>query len=342
MADSAVVRQQTLQWTRESWSTRANTPNTVRIVVQQRVHSKDVAGYCIEEGGWDHLNLPCEYEGRKIITSIGWSDPRATDGELLWPSRYDTAEVASIKRTLGSAAYAGQFQQRPTARGGATFKKEWVRFWYDDAQGIPDPYVVQKSNGEMMECPQRPRPPIDEAGKLQSWDLSFKGGADNDYVVGQLWGTAKDARSHFYLLDQERGQMDFVATVAGIRRLQDRSPANATIVEDKANGAAVIASLKAEIPGLIPVNPQGGKESRASACAPLFEAGQVWLPHPGQYPWVEEFIEELCSFPRGAHDDQVDAMTQALARMREKRIDDIAEDAFMVDSHRRLSPWSGL
>ena len=67
-----------------------------------------------------------------------------------------------------------------------------------------------------------------------------------------------------------------------------------------------------EIPGLIPVNPQGGKIGRAAAVSPLIESGNVFLPHPEIAPWVTDFIEECAAFPNGAHDDQVDATTQAL------------------------------
>ena len=72
--------------------------------------------------------------------------------------------------------------------------------------------------------------------------------------------------------------------------------------------------LAHEIPGILPVNPAGGKIARAAAVSPLIEAGNVYLPHPAIRPWVNDFIEECAAFPNGAHDDQVDAMTQALLR----------------------------
>ena len=72
--------------------------------------------------------------------------------------------------------------------------------------------------------------------------------------------------------------------------------------------------LAKDIPGLLPVTPQGGKVARAAAVSPLIEAGNIYLPHPDYAPWVREFIEECAAFPNGAHDDQVDAMTQALLR----------------------------
>jgi predicted phage terminase large subunit-like protein len=89
---------------------------------------------------------------------------------------------------------------------------------------------------------------------------------------------------------------------------------DAKLIEDKANGSAVIQMLSHEIPGIIPVNPSGGKIARAAAISPLIEAGNVYLPHPQMFPWVNDFIEECAAFPNGTHDDQVDAMSQMLLR----------------------------
>jgi predicted phage terminase large subunit-like protein len=109
--------------------------------------------------------------------------------------------------------------------------------------------------------------------------------------------------------------MDCPATLQAIRGFSQKWPQTiAKLVEDKANGSAVIQMLGHEIPGLLPVNPQGGKIARAQAIAPLVEAGNVYLPHPDNAPWVNDFIEECVQFPNSAYDDQVDAMTQALMR----------------------------
>ena len=105
------------------------------------------------------------------------------------------------------------------------------------------------------------------------------------------------------------------ATVKAVRELSQKWPGTiAKLIEDKANGSAVIQMLAHEIPGILPVNPEGGKVARAAAVSPLIEAGNVYLPHPLYAPWVNDFIEECAAFPNGAHDDQVDAMTQALLR----------------------------
>lgn len=64
--------------------------------------------------------------------------------------------------------------------------------------------------------------------------------------------------------------------------------------------------------GIIPVNPIGGKVARANAVTPVIEAGNVYLPRYAAE--TEDFVDECSKFPNGAHDDQVDCMTQALTR----------------------------
>lgn len=78
--------------------------------------------------------------------------------------------------------------------------------------------------------------------------------------------------------------------------------------------------LRHELTGLIAVNPVGGKEARANAVSPQIEAGNVYLPDPHLSPWVDGFIEECAVFPNGPHDDQVDAMTQALVRLKSRAL----------------------
>ncbi len=149
---------------------------------------------------------------------------------------------------------------------------------------------------------------------IQSWDCSFKE-TGNSYVVGQVWGAKGPDK---YLLDQFRERTDFPGTLRAIRQMTDKWPqARTKLIEDAANGPAVIATLKREISGIIPVRAAGSKEARLHAVVPEIEAGNVYLPEGA--PWVRDFIEEFVSFPNGANDDQVDAATQALTRLTEGR-----------------------
>jgi predicted phage terminase large subunit-like protein len=292
--ESALVRKGTLDWFDQVWSTRANDPKTTaKVIIMQRSHCDDLAGHVLEQGGWEHLSIPAEYEGDSRKTVIGWRDPRTEEGELAWPERFGPAEIAEAKRTLGSFAYAGQYQQRPVPAAGGVWKRHWFRFY------------------RRVDRP----PKFDMAAA--SWDCAFKDLRSSDYVCGQLWARKG---ADFYLLDQVHGRLDFPATLQAIRGLNARAncPVNAVLIEDKANGSAVLSVLKKEIPGMIAVNPEGGKEGRAAAVAPMIEAGNVLLPMAEEQPWVEDALLEFCTFPAAKHDDRVDAASQALLWLQNK------------------------
>src|SRR5713226_7347084 len=102
-AESDSVRKATVDWWDIVMSTRVNDPKTsAKVVVMQRCHQQDLSGHLLEQGNWEHLCLPAEYEAANRITSIGWSDPRTEHGELLWPGRFGAPEIESLKRSLGS------------------------------------------------------------------------------------------------------------------------------------------------------------------------------------------------------------------------------------------------
>ena len=110
--------------------------------------------------------------------------------------------------------------------------------------------------------------------------------------------------------------MSFTATLAAVIALKRKWPAaTAILIEDKANGPAVIDTLKQNVPGIIPIEPDGSKLARAHAVTSYWEALNVWIPHEAVAPWVKQFVSEVTQFPTAAHDDQVDAMTQALRRL---------------------------
>lgn len=174
--------------------------------------------------------------------------------------------------------------------------------------------------------------------EIQSWDLAFKDKATSDYAVGQVWGSKGADR---YLLDQSRARMDLPQTKEAIRGLSAKWPqAGAKLVEDKANGPAVIQELQHEIAGLIEVTPEGGKIARAHAVSAQAESGNIYLPHPAMTSWVDGFVEEATAFPNARHDDQVDAMTQALHRLRGMRCHfGVPESQIVVEPFRIRDSW---
>lgn len=290
---------------------------STRIGIMQRLHEDDWAGHVMkmlegQEPVWHHLNLPQEYEGeekclcgRKVCRlPLGKLDPRTEMGELLFPAKFPPAVLAQEKARLKEHGYSQQHQQRPFPKGGGLLKRVWFNHYEEDPKKMK----------------------FDEV--FQSWDLAFKKTRTSDYVCGQVWGIKGVRR---YLLDQVWGRYDFNETVKKIREVSKNWPrATAKYIEDKANGPAVITSLKNEIEGIIPVTPEGGKEARASAVGPLIEAGNVFLPKVSLRPWVEGLLLECESFPNGAHDDRVDAMTQALIKTLNRKYDE-TEDTRTVE-----------
>lgn len=167
--------------------------------------------------------------------------------------------------------------------------------------GFTDP---RTEDGELL-FPER----FDAA--VISWDMTFKESATSDFVVGQVWGRKDGA---FYLVDQFRGRWDFVKSLEQFVAAARKYPRiTRKLIEDKANGPAIISALKRKVTGIIPITPKESKEARANAVTTLWEARNVYLPPPDRYPWVaQDFIPELLAFPSGAHDDTIDAMSQAL------------------------------
>jgi predicted phage terminase large subunit-like protein len=210
------------------------------------------------------------------------------DGSALWPEMFSIVELEQMKAQMGSRIFQALYQADPQSLEGNTIKRSWLKYY--------------------KQLPTR----FNE--KLMSWDLTFTDKESSDYVVGQVWGAVGADK---YLIDQVRARMDFPATIQAIRQMAFKHPdAYSKVVEEKANGAAAIATLRREISGLIPFNPKTSKETRLFAVSPDIESGNVYLPDPSIAPWVGDLVEELCSFPNGRHDDCVDALTQALLRFR--------------------------
>ncbi len=316
-AQSDAERLRACEWVRQTMSSRRNDlSRDWEVAIGQRLHESDPYGEMIASGKYEVLCLPSEYDpARRCVTSIGWEDPRHEPGELLFPALFPAQVIAQCKIDLGSYAYAGQHNQTPSPAEGGILKRHWWRYWRPRGMILP-PVPIRLANGELaqveaIELPER----FDSS--LQSWDMAFKATNTSDYVVGQVQASAGSRR---FILDQVRGRMDMPDTVTAVRNLSSKWPnVIRKLVEDKANGPAVLQSLTNEISGLIEVNPEGGKESRAHAVSPELEAGNWFLPHPMVADWVQGFIDECASFPAGAHDDQVDSWSQGALQMQRNR-----------------------
>lgn len=260
------------------------------ILIMTRWHEDDLAGRLIENYSEfvEVLNLPCEAEegdilGRKV-------------GEALCPEiGKDDEWLKSFKATHtgenGIRSWNALYQGRPTALEGNMLKREWWEFY--------DRKEVKKGNMKFDTM-------------LMSVDAAFKDEKQNDYVAITVWG--KRAQN-IYLVDLVNEHLNFTATIRMIRLLKARYPKiGATLIEDKANGTAIIQVLREHsVGGIIAVRPDASKEARVQAVSFSIEAGNVYLPENEKWTW--DFIDQCASFPNGKHDDMVDSMSQALSRL---------------------------
>jgi len=289
------------RWVTNTLKQRLNDPATASIIViMQRLHELDTTGFVLAEdpGVWTNIVLPLEAEkDEEWVFPISGKIIRRQQGEILQAERFTPDIVAEKKRNR--MVFAGQYQQRPSPLEGNLIKRSEVKYYggIDPETGILD----------------EPLPSISTVGNpvfhrlLISVDCAFKDTETCDYVAIGVIGVRGRKR---YLLNVVREHLDAGATELEIRRQRELYPrVNAILVEDKANGPAVIERLKANLPGVVPIEPEGGKVARMFAVAPEWQAGDWYVARNAA--WTQLFIEEITGFPTAAHDDMCDMMSQA-------------------------------
>lgn len=306
-ADSETVRESTIEWYRETAYPRLQKNGRI-VLVGTRWRDDELLGWVIDQSErgtgdkFDVIHFPAVNK----------------DGEALWADEYPLEELAKRERNMTRRMWAAQYQGVPITDEGGTFKRWHWKYWHPENTWLP-PVEVVGPNGETLYVEAVPLPKFFDR-TLQSWDATFKETTDGSYVVGQIWGAQQSRR---YLLDQYRARIDFPETLMAVKTMTAKWPTVIRkLVENKANGPAIISTLRGKITGIVDVEPEGSKESRANAVSVVVEQGDVYLPHPAIAPWVaslhgedrnkESFVEEAASFPFGKYNDQVDAMTQAL------------------------------
>ena len=296
-AESQTVREGVLEWWDQAMQSRLNDPKTgAFIIITQRVHDKDLTGHILGndlEGEWDHLCLPARYEiGHPTPTksSLGFTDPRTKEGDLLWPQRIDEKTLGSLEKSLGSYGAAEQLQQRPMPKGGGILRAEWWVPW---------------ENSKL--------PEIDFV--IQSWDTAFSTKERTSYSARTTWGVFKKAgQTNAIAVDMWYDRVAYPDLRRIAQEAYEMYDPDVVLIEKKASGQSLLQDLRVAGVPVLEYLPDRDKEARAHAASALLEDGRIWYPYDRR--WAKNLIDICAAFPAGENDDIVDTCTQAWLRLR--------------------------
>lgn len=261
------------------------------ILVMQRLHVDDLVGHVLRAGGWTHLDLSA-VAAEDVLVPIGAGRyHRRSAGDLLHPEREPQSVLDELRAAMGSAAFSAQYLQQPVPAGGNMVQWEWFGRW--------------------SQLPEKRYP----AKLVQSWDTASKATELNDYSVGITALVVKDA---IYILDVVRTRLEYPALKKRIVAEKEKWKADMVLIEDKGSGQSLIQDLRADHIYAKPIQPEGDKAVRMSACTARIESGAVLIPVSA--PWIDEFRTELLAFPNGLHDDQADALSQLITWTKRPRL----------------------
>jgi predicted phage terminase large subunit-like protein len=290
-AQSEVARESLKQWYSNTLLSRLDHKGVgLIIVVMQRLHPDDLVGHLLEQGGWKHLNLPAIAEEEMVVTLSATHRHRRRVGDLLHPEREPRAALDELKASMGSMEFAAQYQQAPVPIGGNLIRWSWFKFY--DHQPAPQP-------GDRL---------------IVSWDTAQSSHELADYSACVVLLVRKET---VYILDVVRERLEYPDLIRVVLK-HHRGWRNAgcssyaLLIERKGSGLSLIQDLQRQNIHPIGINPEGDKIMRMAAQTAPIEAGAVHLPT--RAGWLDEFKKEILSFPKSRHDDQIDALSQALQR----------------------------
>lgn len=283
------VRQKAIDWYKSTLVTRPDDKSSARIVVvMQRIHQEDLAGYLVEQGGFGVLNLPAIATADETHDLGHGRSYQRLRGELLHPANEPVSVLRDLRKSMGPYAFSAQYQQSPVPPGGRIFKRKWLK----DYANMPT------------------REPGDRI--IISWDIALSEKETGDYSVGIV---LLCRGQKYFIIDIVRGRFSFDSLKNKVIELSRRYPQSTLLIEDSPISMGLIQALNENRINVISIRPDRDKQSRAISQTDLFEGRSVILPEVAH--WREEFVLELLSFPVSRHDDQVDALVQGLAYQRD-------------------------
>lgn len=304
-AESEVYRATAIRFWRRTMRSRLIDPKVAMFwIIMQRLHEDDLTGWVLAHEGdkYKHICLPAE--------DCDWVSPKSCRRKyvngLLFESRFSKTFLEDAKKD-DPYMHAGQYMQRPSPEEGGDFKRQYWKFWKPAGMALP-PHEVRIGT-ETYVCETVDLPDAFD-DMVCTWDMAFKDKKENDNVSGHVVAVKGPAK---FVIDEDYGKKNFAESTEAVVKLSKKFPrASGILIEDKANGPAIISELRQTIAGIIEIAADKSLYARAMPASKQQRAGNLYLPHPAICVWTNKFIDEFASFPHGAHDDRLASVCQAI------------------------------
>ena len=281
------------QWYSNTLLSRLDDKNTGAIVlVMQRLHIDDLAGYLMEQGGWEVLSLPAIADGG------GGGADRARQGPLPLGRGSPASRTRAARGARAAQIRDGHLRlQRPILAGPRAARRQ-----HDQVGVVRVLLGSATATRGLHHCA--------ELGYGLHDERACK-------LLGRHHGSDRK-NGTIHVLDIVRGRWEFTELLRGMRKAAQCHRPKTILIEDQASGIALQQTLKCDGYTVRPIKPKGDKVMRMRVHTPTLEAGKVLLKKGA--PWLDELRAEVLAFPHGKHDDQVDALSQLMTWAEDWRI----------------------
>jgi predicted phage terminase large subunit-like protein len=325
--ESEAIILSTTDWFDGTLGTRLNNQKLGAVIeIQQRVGENDLTGHIMskDKGEWTFLILPMRFEmfRKTFISPIGWSDPRTTEGELLWPERFGEPEVAALETWMGPWRACGQLAQRPEPKGGGIIKRTFWRLWEPEVYPAFD-FILACLDSAYTEST------LNDPSGLIIWGVFSEPTQDVASAVISSDGKkriplhASDARNvpRVFLIYAWDRFLELHDLVTQVEATCNKFKVDLLLIENKASGISVAQEMRRMFAnsrfGVQLFDPKSqDKISRLISVENIFADGLICAPSE-KYPWVEKVISQVEKYPKARHDEYVDLTSMGLRYLRD-------------------------